>query len=348
MTSQSRVLFVAGDPGGAAALLPVITTWTGPKTVLVYRQAAKIYRDAGLEIQELGEGAPSLQAAAEWIKSTQAAMVVGATSVNGIDWECYFFQAAAGCSVPSLAVLDYWSNYSPRFTLAQPLDALPDLIAVMDERARQEMLAAGFPGDRLRITGQPVLDEARRWRAGIRKDHRQQFREQLQLPPEATAFLYVSQPLREMRATTGTVTTDEDEFAALIRLSQAMQELADPRMVLLIKLHPREPSDKYDAILGELPFQARIVNPALHRWEVCLAADQVWSISSMLLEEARAMGCRVGMLRTGEPVHLLPSGHADEPDARMEMPLATALIRQLIDQLLASPAPASDGQPDSQ
>ena len=330
MTAGALVLFVAGDPGGAAALLPVINAWPGPKIVLVYRQAAKSYRDAGLEIHALNDETASTAAASDWITQTQASLVVGATSVNGVEWEQHFFVAARELHIPSLALLDYWSNYAPRFTLAEHLDALPDMVAVMDQRACDEMIKAGFPSSRLRITGQPVLDEVRRWRANVDAAQQQQFRQSLTLPSNASVFLFVSQPLLEMRAATGTVTEEEDEFSALTRLSQAVAALPDASKVLLIKLHPRESADKFDGFLSSLPFQARVVNPALHRWEVCLAVDQVWSISSMLLEEARAMGCRVGIIQRGVPIDLQADDHVHEPMVREEMPLATTRIRQLI------------------
>lgn len=332
-----RVVFVAGDPGGAAALLPVIQGWPGHKIVFSYRHSGKIFRDGGLETNALEEGGASTAAAGEWIERTHAALVVGATSVNGVDWERHFFVAARERRIPSLSLVDYWSNYTPRFTLSQRLDALPDAIAVMDERARSEMVTEGFPLEQLFITGQPVLDEVRRWRTGITTGDRARFREQLGLSPQERAYLFVSQPLREMRLTTGSQPgTGDDEFAALENLTKAIHARSANPKVLLVKLHPREDANRFDSILSALPFPARVVATHLHRWEVCLGADLIFGMNSMLLEEALAMKCRVSRIGSAANIELnvnAPAGTgAEMPDA--VLPLATTRITQLIIQSL--------------
>ena len=43
---------------------------------------------------------------------------------------------------------------------------MPDIITVVDEPMRDEMIAVGFPADRLCLTGHPVLDEVQCWQAG--------------------------------------------------------------------------------------------------------------------------------------------------------------------------------------
>jgi hypothetical protein len=290
MRPDKVVLFIAGDPGGASSLLPVIAAWQGPKAVLAYRQALKIFTDAGIECLSLNETPASITAASERLSDSAASALVAATSVNGVDWEQHFFMAARQLNLPSLSLLDYWSNYTPRFTLTKPLDAVPDQIAIMDERARDEMIAEGFSASQLVITGQPVLDEARRWRSSEVGQDREGFRQSLGLKPGETAVLFVSQPLREIRIATSSTDTSDDEYQALDKL---IAELKSSPTTLLVKMHPREPQDKYARIMEGLPFPARIVDPSIHRWGACIAADRIYGLSSMLLEEAKVMGCAV-------------------------------------------------------
>ena len=59
MTGQpmrnSDVLLLAGDPGGASALLPVIKAWHGSKMILAYRQAADLFQREGLVFERLDD-----------------------------------------------------------------------------------------------------------------------------------------------------------------------------------------------------------------------------------------------------------------------------------------------------
>ncbi len=331
--SNNHILFMAGDPGGAAAILPVIREWRGAKTVLAYRHAATRFSSEGITLSKLDEVRSSTVEAAAWLEKIRPDCLCAATSVNGVDWERHFFLAAQSRGIPSLAVLDYWSNYSARFSLVKHLDALPDMIAVMDARASREMVQDGFPANKLRITGQPVLDEARRWRATLSADSRDNFRKQLGLMAETRAVLFVSQPLRAMNDRTGYEFQPwQDECASLERVARAIARSdAASESLLLIKLHPRESIDKYDSLIPTLPCPARIVASTHHRWEVCLAADVVIGIDSMLCEEAEAIGCEVERLQQNAPVGLAAASARPDRGGRNGLPLATELIAQIIE-----------------
>ncbi|MDR3400895.1 MAG: hypothetical protein P4L99_00225 [Chthoniobacter sp.] len=319
-------LFLAGDPGGAAALLPVIQQWPKPTKVFAYRHALQMFRDAGLTVKSLDEMNATLAQAETLLRQEQPAFLCAATSANKVDWERYFFVASRRLGIPSVGLLDYWSNYAARFTLESKLDALPDTIAIMDERARAEMIADGFPAERLSITGQPVLDQVRRWHADLPAGSRSGFRARFGMSDEMRVFLFVSQPLREMRSTVGAATeSSTDEFACLKQLLEAVDRVASPKL-LLIKLHPRESADKYQALLSSVAFPTLTVELQQHRWELCLAADAVLGMDSMLLEEALAMGCAVERIRPGQPLSLSGSYH---PPSTKTSPPATELIGRL-------------------
>src|SRR5438477_634057 len=117
-------------------------------------------------------------------------------------------------------------------------------------RRGAEMMANGFPAKRLTITGQPVLDEARQWYASLSGDSRQRFREKLGIAADTRIFLFISQPLREMRHATGDeARPSDDEFASLEKLAQAIADAPAASKLLLIKLHPREARDKYQHVV---------------------------------------------------------------------------------------------------
>lgn len=331
LEQRSHGLFLAGDPGGASALLPVIKAWHQKKTILAYRQAVDLFQRADLVVERLDETNALSRDAEALLEKMQPGFVCAATSVNGVDWERHFFVASRKLGIPSVAVLDYWSNYTARFTVTHSLDALPDVISIMDERARTEMVANGFPAERLSITGQPVLDDVRRWHAGLSEDSRQRFRAQLGLAEDTRAFLFISQPLREMRRATGNdAGPSDDEFASLQKFAQAVAHEPETSKLLLIKMHPREAADKYQYLFPNFSCPVRVAEPQHHRWELCIAADAIFGMNSMLLEEALVMGCPVQRIQPDVPLNLNGSRGSRSARCAAALPLATDLIGELI------------------
>ena len=130
--------------------------------------------------------------------------------------------------VPSVYVLDFWSNYRMRFsTDGNDLAYLPNAICVMDELARSEMLDEGFPDDRINVTGNPHIEH---FTEGVTTDHENLFE-----------ILFISQPVKEIDGSQ----YGFDEYIVLDHLSHAVKKL--PQMYRLsIRLHPKENARKYD------------------------------------------------------------------------------------------------------
>src|SRR5207248_11353111 len=64
--------------------------------------------------------------------------------------------------VPSVYVLDFWSNYWQRFSdSGKDLKFLPEKICVMDNAAEEAMIAEGIPPDRIAVTGNPHFEDFR-------------------------------------------------------------------------------------------------------------------------------------------------------------------------------------------
>ena len=211
--------------------------------------------------------------------------------------------------MPTLSVLDFWSNYTARFADARGnLVYLPDTIAVMDELAVSEMVAEGFPREKLVITGQPAFDcladkrrmfsnsiasEARqaaiRLLYGFRKGHK--------------TIVFCSQPLSRQEYSYG-----YDEQQVLRLLIDALPKDVD----LIIRPHPR------DDLADLMHFQdaPRItVQRKDYVHDLLMAADLVVGMNSEILVEACYLGCRVLSIQPGIDFNLdrLPSnrnGHS--------------------------------------
>lgn len=284
--SAVRIFCVAGDPGGANALNPVLALLADRYQLqfAAYRQALEIWQRAGWEIADLG-ASPTLDEAKVMLRETAPALLLTATSVNGIDWERYLLQAARELGIPSVSLLDFWSNYSRRFSLQSALDSLPQQLCVMDQRACDEMIAEGFPADVLQITGQPALDAC-----AVPLASGQLSAAHALWPAGCTRILFVSQPLSALhggqegcRAALG---FDEQSVLALVFavLSQLQQQ--GHAIAARVLPHPRESAQDFLAAGYPLAqgFDAKVL---------VQAADIVIGMNSMLLLEAAAAGCVV-------------------------------------------------------
>ncbi len=300
-----QVAAIGGDPGGAEAVAPVLAALQSPGVTLhafAYRQAVEIWRARGAGVQAVSEAA-TVEDCEGMLRECGADVLLMSTSSNGIDLEKKFTQAARVLAVPSVAVLDLWTNYRSRFANGKgELAFLPDRIAIMDERARSEMIKVGIPAESLVVTGQPAFDELAAWKRQADPNSRAAIRNAFGVNSDELLVVFGSQPLV---ATHGDDTSrpghpgfTEDGVAAL--LGGALDAIAletGRRVVLLVRPHPRETEDAHSGLKSDA---IRIgVSTAHHRREVMLAADLVVGMNSAFLLEATVLGCRTLSLQPG-------------------------------------------------
>ena len=296
---------VAGDPGGAKAVVPVVEVLLSESGYgvqsLLYREAQDVWAKRGLAFEQLNESTSTADAERILTKS-QAQLLVTGTSYNGIDLEKKFITAARNLGVPSLAVLDFWSNYAPRFSDGEGnLAHLPDRIAVMDAMARDEMVAAGFDATQLVITGQPALDDLITYKES-HTNRRAALRQALGVLETDRLVLFASQPLASVFGDrpeqplylgyTETIVLD-----ALVNALESIAKRHAERITLLIRPHPRENSQTFkDRSSGSI----RIINNQDgDSREMVLASDLVTGMTTMLLVEACFLGIPVVSLQPG-------------------------------------------------
>lgn len=83
--------------------------------------------------------------------------------VTGTSWgnmlELKVIAACKEARIPTISILDYWSNYQARFKDDLGNFIFPDTYIVMDELAAQEAIQEGVPANILRVLGHPGLDK---------------------------------------------------------------------------------------------------------------------------------------------------------------------------------------------
>ena len=232
-----RVLAFARDPGGANVVIPVTKALLDTKhhTVSLFGQdwARSIFRRYGLHARPFSK-----------VSFARALRSGTDVVITGTSWppekEIVIWDMAHQAGVPTVAVLDFWSNYRARFSDKRGRPHWPNFITAMDGTARREMLADGIPADRVVITGQPFLEMRARELRTAALAHR---------PKDNRSVLFLSQPLSK---NPNSKKLPFDEFSVLELVSKALEDLPRHKyrnMSFVLRPHPKDDLPKLRAIL---------------------------------------------------------------------------------------------------
>jgi hypothetical protein len=286
------VLVVCGDAGGAAAIAPVVARLKmegrlNPRS-LASRYAAPALQSYNLDVEDLLE-VPSMTVAESYFRNFCPALLITGTTWGPEQPEKPFLAMSRAFGVPSLTVLDFWTNYRARFDdETGALAYLPDRIAVMDALAQREMLAEGFPPEILIVTGAPHLDSLSSVRATFTIARRTALRTRLGVGEKELLVLFASQPVSELYGESLGY-TEQRVLALLIAALDALAQRDQVSLTLALRPHPRENIDKFS---GVRPAHVRIATAADgsgRDW--AMASDLVVGMISALLLEACYLGC---------------------------------------------------------
>lgn len=257
---MKKIVFLAHDPGGYDALNSVVLRLQKENVPLEFfcvGPAAKLSLGNAASESEVMQFIHSMIE-----KRELSGLVTGTSWGNNI--ELYTMAACKVSGIPTIAVLDYWSNYRARFRDDLGNYTFPDYYIVMDELAAKEAVQEGVPADILRTLGHPGLDKY------------------LALPRRNTCsgknkkVLFLSQPLSALYGKELGYT----EHQALDDCIQAVQGYDN--CSLRVKFHPK------DDILWKQSYQDISVNGDLQ--DIMPEYDAVLGMNTMGLLHAALMG----------------------------------------------------------
>lgn len=300
---EMRVVVVAGDAGGAAAVSPVIAELKADGLApvsLAYDAAGEVWHRSGIAFEAIPDDAGSV-----WVRDVLAAFrpasVLTGTSVNGRDLEKVFWREARTAGLPTAAVLDFQTNLEPRFVRSTGGGLqFPDRIAVMDSRARFSLIVLGADPDAVEVTGQPAFDGLAEMRDVYGAHERALTRASLGASDDEILIVFVSQPLAAVYSSPVLGLPSSlgyEEIGALRDVRESLAAIASSGCAvrLAIRLHPREDPTAIRALLADQPLPRgchvteTIVSGGYPREHV-LAADVVVGMMSILLAEACWLG----------------------------------------------------------
>ena len=229
-----RVVVSASDPGAANAVFPLIRKLKKHTLLnIIEGPAKKIFCSWDIDFKDSDKIS---QAELErMLTKFKPNLFLAGTSVGPtIDKKVLYYCKKR--KIRSIYILDYWSNYVQRFS-NNPGDFkfLPDLICVMDDLAKKEMVKLGFNPKVICVTGNPYFEYFTTGFGTSGNEH--------------DSILFISQPLSRVNKTHKLNMFGFDEFSVFDDLLAVLSGLKKQDVKLSLRLHPKDYPSKYNSYL---------------------------------------------------------------------------------------------------
>lgn len=262
MKKDFKIIFVAQDAGGFNTILPVIKRMKKDKrfnvVVWVAGKSSDLAKKNNIKSLKNPIGIKLL------LEKENPDLIFTATSC-GLSLEKKIIKAS---KVPTISIVDFWSNYSVRFGFKKQY--VSDYILVIDQIMKKELIDFGIEKNKIFITGNPCFDY-------------------LYLVKEENNNLvcFFSQPFSELDKTVNPCNFNEVKiFRDIIRV---LERIPIPFKVI-IKIHPKgENIGKFSEIIKNSKLSIKI-EKNLSTEELIKKSSIIIGINSMALFISSLMG----------------------------------------------------------
>ena len=277
--SNKKIIFAAQDPGGFNSLFGVIQKLQSDDSfrikTLLANESRKMAEKRGVEYVDCTD--VSSEDINDILDEFRPDIIFSATS-DGSSVEKKIIQWGKKNNVKTIAIVDFWSNYKLRFSSpgTEDMEFGPNMICVIDEFMKKEMVGEGFEEEKLVITGNPFFDTFEKTESK-RGDY----------------ILFTSQPFSEAYQGSGKK-IDVPIFNEIDVFSQIVEQLEELKIDLPIKiaLHPRsKKKDKYDNILNSSSLKIEVAQENTEN--LIEKSELVIGINTMVLFQAAITGNKV-------------------------------------------------------
>jgi len=311
-----KIMIYSRDPGAANCVIPVfqcLSKFSKYKIELIGKDfALKKYLDSGLEAKNLSEIITNINylSVKEFLKNKQYDLIFSGVGSDDLT-DRLLWRAAKELSIPTIVILDQWLNYSKRFYFGasnEKIDkskmVVPNIICVMDDLAKKEMIKEGFDSKILRVTGQPYFELVLKRQTLITKQDKQNILNHLGIKNGSYKIFFVSEPIVEFNKDSNYLGYDQFSIleTLLNSLSLILKNDSKLKVDLVIKFHPRNNPDIFSNFIikyQNIP-RLKIILDKISSPDLVLAiADLLVGMSSALLLEAAILGKPFFSLQVG-------------------------------------------------
>ncbi|MBX7148773.1 hypothetical protein K1X76_06765 [bacterium] len=274
MSDKPHIAIVLSDPGAVQAVLPVYQHLNNLDrfnfTFFLSGWAREHTSQIDSPIVSLGLRLKPIEVI-EKLENLKPALLLTGTSSH-YEFEQVFRNTASNLNIPSLVVIDQWSNLDRRFTNAsRELFEMTDYICVMDEATHKSFTREGFNPKRIIITGQPYFEKL----ASLKKQ-----------TSASNGVLFLSQPVEYLFVNTGIPFPERHPFLDIL---ESLKKVF-PTDSIYFKQHPLEKCD--DDFLNELK-EIKVLEAERAVYSVWGLANTVVGYNSTSLLDALAVGKKV-------------------------------------------------------
>ncbi len=303
---MSKVLFFARDPGGANCIIPVIKKMPGniKMSVMAKDIAYNRIKSRGASVEDIHSKCDpnSIGSIKNFLRNDSVELVVTGTSVDDYT-ERYLWKACSLLGIPSIAILDQWTNTGIRFSkydylheeeynTVRSFEYLPTIICVMDEVAKRMIVKEGIQDGLIRITGQPHFDTVK-----------SEFEKTECINMEGKTITFVSEPIFCDYNNYG----QEDYwgfdefsvFSELVNAIKGVKEKCDNTVGIIVRPHPREDVDEWKHRIDHIQGIKVCIDSKSSTYQLLRRSNLVCGMSSMMLLEAAICGVPVMSIMIG-------------------------------------------------
>lgn len=282
-----KILFVASDPGGSRALIPIIDACEE-------RDLHPVVVDHGYLGKEVNDVVMKINAQEfinyEHFKNSQSrhaysVLCFGTSLTDKIPLR--IVSNAKKIDIPTICILDNWMNYKHRLCLYKDCYIWPDVYAVMDEYAKIKAIEEGIPEETIKVTGHPAFSNI----LDIHQEVQRIDSSNNIHVKNKKHIVFVSEPVEHdnLNAASEKLKRNYTEKDVLKILYDKCKLLSE-KLSISILPHPREDINSLKSYISEIGGTADDVVIDSHNRKIIDSADGVIGMTSILLYESWLKG----------------------------------------------------------
>ncbi len=298
MKKSFKIIAGCQDPGGCNAIYPVVKELCSQeKNVILFasKYSVEMFKRRNISFSEI---APyNFEQIGRLFDEEKPDMILIGTSM-GYSLEDAFIEEGRKRNIPSIAILDSWVNYSTRFldeSARRKLRYLPDLVCVMDDIAKREMITEGIPSERIRVTGNPYFDDIFKEVNIYPPERKRALLKKWRFSPNTILLSFFSQRIDKTFGSSKKAPKylGYTQFDALILLIKTLTRVLEDNkysISLVVRPHPKEQKISYKQFGKTTKNVPLVVSNDEEPREILAVSDIITGMFSTVLVEAYILG----------------------------------------------------------